>query len=156
MTQEKNLRRPSNGWYIWAAVSAVMIVGDIVAYGVRFFNIFPAMLSVLFAIFMFSGKRAQDWVIAYYQERPPPVGRANTAPLAMRYHLLGLLDRALWASWVVLLACSLMFQIDGRSNLSDNSNMGMIVLVLAATPIRIFTAAALFWPGSNGRRDNSA
>lgn len=129
-----------------------MIAADMVAYGVRFLNIVPAMLSIVFAIFMFSGTRAQDWVIAHYQELSPRASRTDTMPLATRYHLLGLLDRALWAFWVVLLASSLMFQVGGRSNLSDAFNMGMILLAIAAAPIRISTAAALFWPG---RRDVS-
>jgi hypothetical protein len=127
-----------------------MITADIVAYGLRFFNIFPAMLSIVFAILMLSGRRAQDWAIAYYQELTPRAGRTNTMPIARRYDLLGMLDKGLWALWAVLLASSLAFPIVGDFNLSDAFNMGMVALALVATPIRIFTAAALFWPGRKG------
>jgi hypothetical protein len=127
-----------------------MIAADMVAYGVRSFNIFPAMLSIVFAIFMFSGKRAQDWAIAYYQELAPRTGRPNTMPVERRYDLLGMLDRGLWAIWVVLLAGTFAFPIISDSNLSDAFNIAMIVLVLVATPIRMFIAAALFWPGRRG------
>jgi len=150
MTDEKTRPRSSNGWYLWAAASAVMIAADMVAYGVRFLNMFPAMLSIVFAISMFSGRRAQEWVIAYYQELAPRTGRPNTMPVARRYDLLGMLDWGLWALWVVLLACALAFPIMGDSDLSDAFNIAMIVLAVVATSIRMFIAAALFWPGRRG------
>ena len=150
MTDEKTRPRSSNSWYIWAAASAVMIVADMAAYGVRFFNMWPAMMSIAFAFLMFSGRRAQDRVIAYYQELAPRTGRPNAMPVARRYDLLGMLDRGLWALWVVLLACALAFPIIGDSNLSDAFNKAMIALALVATSIRIFIAAVLFWPGRRG------
>ena len=127
-----------------------MIAADMVAHGVRFLNMFPAMLSIVFAISMFSGRRAQDWVIAYYQELAPRTGRPNTMPVARRYDLLGMLDRGLWAFWVVFLACALPFPIIGDSQLSDAFHMAMIALALVATSLRIFIAAVLFWPGRRG------
>ena len=150
MTDEKTWPRSKNGWYIWAAATAVMIVADLMAYGVRFFNLWPAMLSIIFAFLMFSGRRAQDWVIAYYQELAPRTGRPNSMPVARRYDLLGMLDRGLWALWVVLLACALAFPIVGDSNLSDVFNIAMIALLATAASIRMFIAAALFWPGRRG------
>jgi hypothetical protein len=85
MTQEKILARQSNGWYIWAAAaSAAMIIADMVLHGVTSLNIPPAVLSMAFAYFTFSGKRVEDRVIARYQERPPPVGMTTTMTLAMR------------------------------------------------------------------------
>jgi hypothetical protein len=144
MTDEKTRPRLSKGWYIWAAASAVMIVADMAVYGVRFFNMWPAMLSIVFAFLMFSGRRAQDWAIAYVQELPPRTGRPNSMPVARRYDLLGMLDSGLWSLWVVLLACALAFPMIGDSNLSDAFNIAMIVLTLVAGSIRMFVAAALF------------
>ena len=155
---EKTLARSSNGWYIgiWATASAAMIGADMVVRGVTFLDFFPAMLSIVFAVAMFSGKRAEDRVIARYQELPPRDGRTTTIPLTTRYELLGLLEKSLWALWGVLLACSLAFPIIGDRKLSDAFNIGMIVLCLTAAPIRMFTAAALFWPGRKSQRDGSA
>jgi hypothetical protein len=143
MTSEKILARLSNGWYIWAASSAIVIVADMVLHGVTFLNIFLALLSLAFAVLMFSGKRAEDFVIARYQERPPPVGRPKTMPLATGVAVLRLLDKALWALWFVLLASSLALPLAGDLNLSRALTEGMIVLALA-TPLRVFIAAALF------------
>jgi hypothetical protein len=66
MTSEKILARFSNGWYIWAAAIVIVIVADMVLHGVTALNVFPAMLSIAFAVLMSSGKRAEDFVIAHY------------------------------------------------------------------------------------------
>ena len=144
MTDEKARPRSSNGWYIWAAASAVVLVADVVLHGITSLNIFLAPLSIAFAGIMFSGKRAEDRVIARYQERPPLAGAASTMPLAMRVSLLGLLEKSLWALWFVLLTSSIILPMGGNLNLSRALTEGMIALVLLTGPIRIFTAAALF------------
>jgi len=148
MTEEKTILRTSNAWYIWAAISAAIIVVDMVAYGVRFFNIWPAVMTLAFAFLTFSGRRVQNWVITYYQGLPPRGSRANIIPLARRYDLLSMVEKTLWALWLVLLACALAFQISGNSKLSDDFNIGMIILLTLAIPIRVFAAGALFWPAS--------
>jgi hypothetical protein len=113
---EETLARSSNGWHIgiWATASAAMIGADMVVRGVTGLNLFPAMLSIVFAVAMFSGKRAQDRVIVRYQELPPRDGRTTTIPLTARYELLGSLEKSLWTLWGVLLACS------APPRLSDN------------------------------------
>ncbi|MGA8575765.1 MAG: hypothetical protein WB609_08825 [Candidatus Cybelea sp.] len=44
----------------------------------------------------------------------------------------------------------------GDLNLSRAITEGMIAFVLAMVPLRLFIAAALFWPGLKGRRRDSA
>ncbi|MGA8325250.1 MAG: hypothetical protein WB757_04125 [Candidatus Cybelea sp.] len=144
MTFEKILARSSNGWYLWVAASAVLIVADMVIHGVTSLTIFPALLSVAFACLMFSGKRAEDLVIARYQERPPVVGSTTTMPFVTRVAILRLLGKCLWALWFVLLASCLTFAMVGDLNLSRALTEGMIVLALVAIPLRVFIAAALF------------
>jgi hypothetical protein len=81
MKSEKFLARSSNRWYIWATATAAVIVADVVLHGVTGRTIFLSLLSVTFAGLMFSAERAEDRVIARYQERPPLVGRGyNNAP----------------------------------------------------------------------------
>jgi hypothetical protein len=145
MTYEKLLARESRGGYIWAAASAVVIVADIVLHGVTNFIIFPALLSMAFAGLMFSGKRAEDLVIARYQERPPPVGRTTTMTLAERAAVLCLIGKTLCALWFVLLLWSCVaFRLVGDLSLSRTLTEGMIVLALVTIPLRVFVAAALF------------
>lgn len=156
MTSEKILARLSSGWYIWAVASALVIIADMVLHGVRFLNICPALLSIVFAVAMFSGKRAEDFVIEYYQTLGPPVGRTATMSPAMRTEILRLLVSSFWPAWFVLLASCLMVRMAGDLNLSSVLIKVMIVLVLAMTPLRIFIAAALFWPGSKRQRGNAA
>jgi hypothetical protein len=144
MASDTIVVRSSKGWYVWAAASVVAIVADMAVHGVRAFNIGAAMLLVVFVIGTFSGQRAQDRVIAYARQLPPRTNKANPMPLNARYDLLGLLSVALWALWCVLLASSLAFSIIGKSALSNALTDGMIALVLAAAPIRIFIAFALF------------
>jgi hypothetical protein len=103
MTSGKILARSSNGWYIWAAAIVIVIVADMVLHGVTGLNIFPAMLSIPFAVLMFSGKRAEDFVIAHYQKLGPPVGRAATMTPATRTANLRLLEKSFWPAWFVLL-----------------------------------------------------
>ena len=142
MTSEKILARLSNGSYIWAAASAAVIVIDMALHGVTSLNFFAAMLSLAFAVLMFSGKRAEDFVIARYQERPP---RASTAmPLATGLAILRLLGKGLWALWFVLVAASLAFPLAGDLNMNRTLTAGLIGLALAAVPLRIFIAAAVF------------
>ena len=143
MKSEKILARLSNGWYIWAAATAVVIVADMVLDGVTRLKIFLAPLSIAFAILMFSGKRAEDFVIARYQERPPPVGRA-IMPLATGVAILRLLGKGLWALWFVLVTSSLLARLAGNLDLSDALTNGMVVLCLVTIPLRVFIAAALF------------
>jgi hypothetical protein len=143
MTSEKILARLSNGWYIWAAASTVVIVADMVLHGVTNLNLFAAMLSIAFAVLMFSGKRAEDFVIARYQERPPLVG-STAIPLATRVSILQLLGKGLWALWFVLLSASLAFPLAGDLNMSKALTEGLIGLALATIPLRVFMAAALF------------
>jgi hypothetical protein len=148
--------RVSNRWYLWAAASAFVIVADMVLHGVTGLNFFAAMLSIVFAVLMFSGKRAEDFVIGHYQELGPPVGRPTTMTPTTRTEILRLLEKSLWPAWFVLLVSCLMFRMVGDLNLSWALTNVMIVFVLAMTPLRIFIAAALFWPGSKGQRGNSA
>ncbi len=68
MTSEKILARSSSGWYVWAAASALVVIGDMVLRGVTNLKFFAALLSIVFGVLMFSGKRAEDFVIARYQD----------------------------------------------------------------------------------------
>ncbi len=144
MTYEQLLARESKGWYIWAAATAVVIVADMVLKGVTSLNIVPALLSIAFAYFMFRGKRWEDVVIARYQERPPSVGRTTTTTITTRVATLGLLEKGLWALWLVLVASCLAFPLAGEVNLSRAVTEGMTALFLASIPLRIWFAAALF------------
>jgi len=155
MTDEKTRPRSSNGWYIWPAASAVVIVADMMLHGVTYLNMIPAGLSIVFAHFVFRGRIVEDRVIAHYQMLAP-VGRTTTMANATRVEVLHLLEKALWPAWFVLLASCLMFQMAGNLNLSRAMTEGMIAFILVMIPLRIFIAAALFWPGRKGHRDGSA
>jgi hypothetical protein len=144
MTSEKILARSSNGWYIWATATAAMIVADVALHGVTGRTIFLSLLSVTFAGLMLSAGRAEDRVVARYQERPPLVGRATTMPLATRIAILSSIQKSLWPLWLVLLASSLASRMTGDLNLSWALTEGMIALALLGRPLRVLTAVVLF------------
>lgn len=108
---------------------------------------FVAMLSAVFAYFMFKGKVAQDWVIELYQERLTRTGRDSRMAPETRFAILRWLDKCLWASWFVLLACWLAFRLVGDLTLGSAIAEVMIAFVLGMIPLRLWIAAALFWPG---------
>jgi hypothetical protein len=155
MIHKKILAHESKGRYIWATASVVVIVADMVLHGVTYLNLIPAGLSIIFAYFVFRGKLVEDRVIARYQKLAP-VGTATTMATATRVEVLYLLEKSLWPAWFVLLASCLMFQLVGNLNSSRAITEGMIAFILAMIPLRIFIAAALFWPGRKGQRDGSA
>jgi len=155
MTDENISAHESKAWYIWATASAVVIVADMVLHGVTYLNTIPAGLSIIFAYFVFRGKLVENRVISHYQKLAP-VGRTTTMTTAARVEVLHLLEKSLWPAWFVLLASCLMFQLVGNLNLSRAITEGMIAFILAMIPLRIFIAAALFWPGRKGERDGSA
>jgi hypothetical protein len=155
MTDEKILARESKRWYIWAAASTVVIVADMVLHGVTGLKILPAGLSIVFAYFVFRGKQLEDRVIARYQKLAP-TGRTPTMTTATRVEVLHLLEQFLWPAWFVLLASCLVFQMVGNLNLSGAITEGMIAFILAMIPLRLFIAAALFWPGQQDHTDGSA
>jgi hypothetical protein len=155
MTEETILARGSKGWYIWAAASAVVVVADMLLHGVTGLNLIPAGLSIVFAYFVFRGKLAEDLVISRYQKLAS-AATGTTMTTATRFEVLHSLEKSLWPAWFVLLASCLMFQMAGNLSLSRASTEGMIVFILVMIPLRIFIAAALFWPGAKDPRDGSA
>jgi hypothetical protein len=113
---------------------------------------FPAMLSIVFAGLWLSGNRAEQLVIARYRRLQALSDEAATTGAAEKLAILRLLAKSLWALWFVLLASCLVLPLAGDLNLSRSITKGMILLLLVMTPVRIFIAAALFWPRRNDRR----